>query len=291
MSAHRTKVLITGATGQVGRQVIARLAGDPELDIVGSSRSPETAKLGVPAVRLDYADFSTIPAALEGVERLFILTGYTVEMLRQSKALVDHARKCGVQQIVHLGACGDDDTDVAHYGWHQFIECYIAASGIGYTHLRPEIFMQNLFGYAGLQVADRGVLRYYIGEAKWCWVDAEDIADVAAAVLRAPAVHAGKTYRLGYDAKSFTEIAAMIAEVIGQPFRYEARPPEEFLEAILKAGGEPAYMACVYDSFSRLSRGGIPGSDKTFDTFTAITGKAPTSMRDFVTRHAAHFRY
>jgi hypothetical protein len=53
---------------------------------VGSSRSPETAKLGVPSIRLDYADFSTIPAALEGVERLFILTGYTVDMLRQGKA-------------------------------------------------------------------------------------------------------------------------------------------------------------------------------------------------------------
>ena len=75
------------------------------------------------------------------------------------------------------------------------------------------------------------------GDARWSWVDAEDIADVAAAGLRAPGVHAGKTYRLGYDAKSFTEIAAMIAEVIGQPFRYEARPPEEFLETLMKASG------------------------------------------------------
>ena len=151
--------------------------------------------------------------------------------------------------------------------------------------------MQNLFGYAGLPVADRGVLRYYIGQARWCWVDAEDIADVAATVLRAPDVHSGKTYRLGYDAKSFAEVAAIIAEVIGQPYRYEARPPQEFLDTVLKAGGEPAYMSCVYDSFSRLSRGGLTGADRTFDTFTAITGKAPASMRDFVTRHAAYFRY
>lgn len=236
VSNHKARVLITGATGRVGRLVIERIAEDPALDVVGSSRSPDTAQLGVPAVRLDYSEFSTIPAALEGVERLFILTGYTVEMLRQSKALVDHARKRGVQHIVHLGACGGDDTDVAHYGWHQFVECYIAASGVAYTHLRPEIFMQNLFGYAGLQVTDRGTLRYYIGDASWCWVDAEDIADVAAAVLREPHVHDGKTYRLGYDAKSFGEVAAIIADVIGQPFRYEARPPREFLEAILKAG-------------------------------------------------------
>src|ERR1700710_1584838 len=118
-------------------------------------------------------------------------------MLRQSKALVDHARKCGVQHIVHLGACGDDDTDVAHYGWHQFIECYIAAAGFRYTHLRPEIFMQNLFGYGGVAAAQQGVIRHYIGRASFSWVDAEDIADVAAAVLQSPDLHEGKTYRLG----------------------------------------------------------------------------------------------
>jgi NAD(P)H dehydrogenase (quinone) len=148
MSGHRPRVLITGATGQVGREVIGRLINDPSLDVVGSSRSPDSANIGVPAVRLDYGDFATIGPALEGVDRLFILTGYTVDMLRQSKALVDQARKSGVRYIVHLGACGDDDTDVAHYGWHQFIECYIAASGIAYTHLRPEIFMQNLLDMA-----------------------------------------------------------------------------------------------------------------------------------------------
>jgi NAD(P)H dehydrogenase (quinone) len=219
------------------------------------------------------------------------LTGYTVDMLRQSKALVDHARKAQVKQIVHLGACGDDDTDVAHYGWHQFIESYIAASGIGYTHLRPEIFMQNLLGYGGVPIAERGVLRHYIGAARWSWVDAEDIADVAAAVLRAPAAHAGQTYRLGSDAKSFAEIAEIISGVIGQPFRYEARPAEEFLDHVLKAGGEPAYMNCVYESFSRLSRGALPGSDRVFATHRSIVGTSPNTIEGFVREHADAFRY
>ncbi len=146
-------------------------------------------------------------------------------------------------------------------------------------------------GYAGLQVTDRGTLRYYIGDARWCWVDAEDVADVAAAVLRAPHVHDGDTDRLGYDVKSFGEVAAIIADVIGQPFRDEARPPSEFLEAILNAGASLAYMSCVHDSFSRLSHGDLHGSDQTFDNFTDITGKLPTTMRDFVSRHAEYFRY
>jgi NAD(P)H dehydrogenase (quinone) len=291
MLNNQVRVLITGATGQVGRAVIARLANDRELDVVGSSRAPETADLGVPMLRLDYSDFATIERVLDGVDRLFILTGYTVDMLKQSKALVDHARKAGVKHIVHLGACGDDDTDVAHYGWHQFIECYIAASGIGYTHLRPEIFMQNLLGYGGVPVAQRGVIKHYVGDARMSWVDAEDIADVAAAVLRNPVHHAGKTYRLGYDAKTFHEIADIVAGVIDQPFRYEARPAAEFLDNVLKSGGEPAYMNCVYESFSRLGGEGIRGSDQTFDNFDSITGKRPAMIADFVRKHADEFRY
>lgn len=291
MSNDKTKVLITGATGQVGRQLIARLTNDPALNVVASSRAPETADLGVPVVRLDYDQSETIAPALDSVERLFLLTGYTVEMLRQSKALVDRAQKSGVKHIVHLGACGADDTDVAHYGWHQFVERYIAGSGITYTHLRPEIFMQNLLGYGGVPAVNHGTLRHYVGNARLSWIDAEDIAEVAAAVLRAPEAHSERIYRLGYDAKTYDEIAQIIARVINQPFDSEARPPEEFLANVLKAGGEPAYMNCVYNSFARHSRDGIPGSDQTFENFTQITGMRPTTIEDFVRKHADHFRY
>jgi NAD(P)H dehydrogenase (quinone) len=67
---------------------------------------------------------------LANVDGLFLITAYTVDMLRQSKRLIDHARRAGVKHIVHLGACGDDDTDIAHYGWHQYIERYIEWSQI-----------------------------------------------------------------------------------------------------------------------------------------------------------------
>jgi uncharacterized protein YbjT (DUF2867 family) len=83
MSTRKTKVLITGATGQVGREVVARLVGDPSLDLVGASRAPENAKLDIPVVRLDYNAFATIPSALEGIDRMFILTGSTVDMRRE----------------------------------------------------------------------------------------------------------------------------------------------------------------------------------------------------------------
>ncbi len=292
MTNSTSSVLITGATGQVGREVLASLRGEPDLTVMAASRNPDHAgDLGVPVVLLDYDKTTTIAPALDGVDRLFILTGYTVDMLRQSKSLVDQAVKSGVSHIVHLGACGADDTDVAHYGWHQFVERYIAASGIAYTHLRPEIFMQNLLGYGGIDVVQNGVIRYYVGNARWSWIDGVDIAQVAAAVLRDPAEHAGKTYRLGTEAKTYDEVADVFTQVIGRPFRYEARPPSEFLEIVLSAGGEPAYMDCVYQSFERLSGQGIPGSDEIFNDFTRVTGRSPHTFADFVQRHAERFAY
>jgi NAD(P)H dehydrogenase (quinone) len=125
----KNKVLITGATGQVGSKTIESLAMSKEVEIVAAVRSPEKAAAfadkGLATVILDLDDEGTQLTALKGVNSLFLVTGYTVDMLRQSKAILDNAKKAGVQRVVHLGACGRDDTTVAHWAWHQFVERYI----------------------------------------------------------------------------------------------------------------------------------------------------------------------
>jgi NAD(P)H dehydrogenase (quinone) len=107
----KPKVLVMGATGQVGRAVASLLSRNPNLDTVAAARTPaKAAHLGVPVVHLDLDKIETFAPALKGVDRVFMATGYTVDMLRQSKDLVNMARRAGVAQIAHLGACGDDDT-------------------------------------------------------------------------------------------------------------------------------------------------------------------------------------
>jgi NAD(P)H dehydrogenase (quinone) len=242
-------------------------------------------------VHLDYDDPSTLAPALANVDGLFLITAYTVDMLRQSKRLIDHARRAGVKHIVHLGACGDDDTDIAHYGWHQYIERYIEWSQIPYTHLRPEIFMQNLLGYGGAKTVVDGVIRHYVGNARLSWVDCDDVAAMAATCLRAPDEHVGKTYRMGYEAHSYYEVAEIFTRALGQAFRYEPRPPSEFLEAVLAAGADPAYMQCVFESYSRFSAGDDVGADTVFDDFERLTGRKPSTLVDFARRHESTFRY
>src|SRR5471030_2239749 len=170
MSDVKRNILITGATGQVGSAVIRALKGDGAINLIAAGRSQEkAATLGVAWRKLDYDDGSTMGPALQDIDSVFMVTDYTVGMLRQSKAFINAAKRAGVRHIVHLGAPGDDDTNVDHWGWHQFIERYIEWSGFSFTHLRPEIFMQNLLGYGGAKPIKDGVIRHYVGNAKICW--------------------------------------------------------------------------------------------------------------------------
>jgi len=289
------KILITGATGQVGSKTIDRLMDEEDVEIVAAVRSPEKASpftsRGIATVILDLDVENTHLPALQGIQSLFVLTGYTVDMLRQSKALLDNAKKAGVQHVVHLGACGRDDTTIAHWAWHQFVERYIEWAGFSFTHLRPETFMQNLLSYGGEKTIKNGIVHAFVEGARLSWVDVDDVAQVAALALAHPELHSGQTYRLGYDAASFGELAEKLTDIVGQPFRYEPLPPEVFLEAMRSAGAEMAYMSCVYDHWKRYAAGTIPGADDTFDNFPLITGRQPATLSDFVLRHKAEFSY
>lgn len=292
---HRPKVLITGATGQVGSKTLALLLENQNIELLAAVRSPEKAQpftaQNIATVLLDFDDESTHALALAGVERLFLVTAYTVDMLRQSKVLLDNAKKAGVKHVVHLGVCGRDDTSVAHWAWHQLVERYIECLGFSFTHLRPETFMQNLLSYGGKKSIENGIINAYVKEARLSWVDVDDVAQVAALALAHPELHAGKTYRLGYDAKTFTEIAALMTEIVGKPYHYEALSPEVFLASMQAAGAEMAYMFCVYEHWKRYAAGTIPGADDVFDNFPEITGRQPTRLRDFIEKHQAELAY
>ena len=94
-------------------------------------------------VYFDFNDPDSMARKLVGIDRVLMVTGYTVDNLMQGKTFIDEARKAGVSYFVHLGSPGDDDTRVAHYGWEQLVERYLEWSGIGFTHLRPQIYMQK----------------------------------------------------------------------------------------------------------------------------------------------------
>jgi NAD(P)H dehydrogenase (quinone) len=277
-------ILVLGATGKVGGETVRQLQAAGDSRVLAAIRSPNKAEpfqaQGIETVVLDLDQPDTLAPALQGVDRALLLTGYSVDMLRQSKRFIDAAKQAGVQHLVHIGASSAATNEVAHWGWHQFVEAYIQQQGFSYTHLRPEAFMQNVTG-PGYRWLDGNVIRHYVGEVRWSWIDCQDLAIVAAHTLREPQKYAGQIIPLGYDAKTFDEIAEILTEVIGKPFYAEARPPEEFLENALATGADPAYMTCIYTQFKLNAAGAIPNADATFDNFEAITGRQPTTWREF----------
>jgi nucleoside-diphosphate-sugar epimerase len=157
-------VLVLGSTGQVGKLIVEALSHAKEVQVrVTSRRSEQVEALrqkGQDAVYLDLDDPRTFAGALAGVDRLFLLTGYTVAMLVQSKTLIDAAKKAGVQHIVHLGIFGEWDCTDPHFAWHQMIERYIEASGMAWTHLHPNYIH-------GKSVGDCALKRRYVFDVLW----------------------------------------------------------------------------------------------------------------------------
>jgi uncharacterized protein YbjT (DUF2867 family) len=153
---------------------------------------------------------------------------------------------------------------------------------MGFTHLRPHIFMQNVLRFG---ISERGVIHQFMGDGRASWVDSNDVARVAAAVLRAPTEHRGRTYPLAVEAASVHEVAAILTEVVGRPFRYEPGNPDARLPQAIASGIEPTFARCVHNTFRRTIDGSIAEITDVFDHVEAITGAPPTRWRDHATIH------
>jgi uncharacterized protein YbjT (DUF2867 family) len=297
----RPTVLVIGATGGIGSALVSELTedkGPDEVKVRAAVRKPEAAeslrRRGIETAFLDLGATERLPLgrnkplldALAGVDRLFLLTGYTVDMLAQSKAVIDAAKLTGVKDIVHLGAWATDDTTIVHLGWHQLIERYIESAGFAFTHLRPNTFMQNILKFS---LQEDGSIHQFIGDAPVSWVDTDDVARVAATVLRSPREHHGKTYPLAVESLSVTQVAGILSEVVGRPFRHESRSPDEWLAAALEGGMEPIYARCVHNVFRRTADRSLTDAADVSDSFAEITGRQPTRWHDYAEKHRDAF--
>lgn len=279
------RVLVTGATGTVGGEVMRILTADNmagQLTLVGAARSDKSAEAllarGMTPVDFDFDRPETMRAALTGVDSIFLVTGYTVNMVVHSNRLLDAARAEGVRHIVHLGALAAEDTPHAHFAWHQMVERSIEAMGFDWTHLRPNFFMDTVWiGYR--RRPDR--LVHFVGDHKVSWIAASDIAAVAAQALRNPETHAGQTLNLASEAISFPELSRQLSSVTGRDVAYRPRPASDLLPLLLKQGMEPTYAAGLAESMAALETGQLPLADSVYDTVEIVLGRSPVSWRSF----------
>lgn len=288
------RILVTGATGTVGGAAMELLRPEAEagrFELLGAARSEDSAtKLrarGLTPVAFDYDSPPTLRPALRGVDSVFLITGYSVDMLVHSKRLLDAAKAEGVRHIVHLGALAADDTPYAHFAWHQMVERTIEAMGFSWTHLRPNFFIDTVWnGFC--HRPDRIV--HFVGDRRVSFVCAQDMAAVGAEALKRPDAHAGRTYPLAVEALTFAEVAAILSDVTGRPVEYRPRPAADLFPIMQKQGAEPVYAASLAEGVAATERGEMPLADAVFDTVEQVTGRKGIGWREFAELHVHEVR-
>jgi uncharacterized protein YbjT (DUF2867 family) len=284
-------ILITGATGNKGAEVVRQLSarGVPLRALVRDPAKAEPLRLpGVEIAAGDFLDPPTLDWALDGIQKVFLVSAPGPDQVRMQNNVVEAARRTGtVRHLVKLSSLGAAPDSPVRFGrWNGETERQIEASGIAWTHLRPNNFLQGLLLFAPM-IRAQGAFFDPLGDARVSWVDVRDIAAVAAAVLTAPAGHENQAYALtGPEALTGNEIAQAIAAAAGRDVRYVPIEPEAFRQGALGAGAPSWQADGLVELYAALKAG--MGSVVT-DTIARVAGKAPVTVAQFARDHAGAF--
>jgi uncharacterized protein YbjT (DUF2867 family) len=284
-------ILITGATGTVGRRVALELA-QSGASVRAGVRDIDTAadlrEAGVELVHLDFGDPASVEAAVRGVERIFLLTPFVEAPVPMVQAVVDAAKAADVRFIVRLSGLGADlESPLALAREHGRGEALVKDSGIDWAVLQPSFFMENVVNYMGETVREQGALYGASGEGRAAYIAADDIARTAAAILREPGGHAGQTYVLtGPAAVNNDDIAGALSQLLGKPVNAVDVDPDDHRRGLEEAG-LPGWMVDGMSGLEAVKRNGW--AEATTSAVERITGRPPEALASFLDRNAAAF--
>jgi uncharacterized protein YbjT (DUF2867 family) len=282
-------ILVTGATGTVGRELVKQLAAKG-VPVRALARSPQKAAdlsaANVEIVTGDLSDAASLDTALRGVDRVFLNSSADPQMGQLQGNAIGAATRAGVQHLVKMSAMGTSpDSPIGITRWHAEIEKMASRSGITCTFLHPTFFMQNLLMYA-TSIKAEGVFHATNRDGKAAMVDARDIATVAAAVLTEDA-HGGKTYPItGPTAFSYGDAAAILSEALGKPVLYVDVPPDAARQQLLGAG-MPEWLVDDLLKLSEVFAGGHAA--KVLTTVRDVAKVEPRDFSEFAGDYASVF--
>jgi NAD(P)H dehydrogenase (quinone) len=289
----RKKVLITGATGATGTSAIAKLL---ELNVPVRAlvhqvdeRSKKLSAQRVEIIQGDLSDFEAVSEALKGITTAYLVFPVKVPGILEATAFFAQAAiEQGVSGIVNMSQISARRIAKSHGAQNHWIaERLLDRSGIPVTHLRPTFFAEWLM-YQSKAIREKNTLPLPFGDARYAPVAAEDLGRVIAAILNAPAEHAGKVYPL-YGPKELTqfEIAEILSDVLGRKITYAPMEIEAFKQVLKEMGRTPYFIQHV-SAVAQDCRDGIFSG--TNDLVEKLTGQKPMQMRDYIVKNKALFK-
>jgi uncharacterized protein YbjT (DUF2867 family) len=286
-------ILVTGATGKVGRRLVPVLVRRGA-NVRAASRAPMSKRPSIEPVRFDWDDENTYGAARENVDAMYLVAGPIPQPkhVDNIRALLDGAAKAGVKRVVLLSSFGVGQAPPENP--LRRIELAVESSGVPYTLLRPVAFMQSFS--EGLRwresfaatIRERDEIVGPGGNGTVSYVSTEDIAAVAAHALT-EAGHGGRAYApVGPEPMTLTEVAEQISWAVGRPIKYVETDRTPIRDALLAAGAPPEtaeHNSHVYAHAFGSSMFGVLNDD-----VLAVTGRPPVSFAEYAVGAAAAWR-
>jgi uncharacterized protein YbjT (DUF2867 family) len=282
-------ILVTGATGTNGRELLGRLStlgvGVRAMVRLGAGRDNDLFR-GVELATADFDDAASISRALDGIESAFLVTNSSERAEEQQLRFVERASEAGVRRIVYISQLhAARSSPVRFLRYHAVVEEAISSSGMAFTHLRPNLYMQGLLAFR-YSIQSDGRILAPAGDAAVSIVDVRDIAAVAAAALTQSG-HEGKTYDItGPESLTHAEMASRLTDALGKRITYVDIPETEMRSALLSFGFPEWQADGLVEDYEHYRRG--EASDIS-PAVQHVTGHPPGAFREFASDYKQTF--
>ncbi len=277
-------ILVTGATGHIGRELVTQLVavGQPVRVFVRDPRKVAHLNPCVERAQGDLTQPDTLAAAMRGVESLFLVTFE----IQQDRNALEVAQRAGVQRVVKLSTLEATDHVLQIGKWSYECEELLRASGLPATMLRPGMFMSNTVEWWGETIKSQSAVYFPGGKGRVAPIDPADVAAVAAAALTQPG-HAGQAYELtGPELLTMGEMVALISQAIGKPLKYTDIPVLAAKLWLKQSGLNKELVNAIGELMSAIRKN--KGAQMT-DTVAQITGRPAKTFRAWSCEHKEAF--
>lgn len=284
------KILVTGASGNVGKYVVHyALEKGQEVMVVGTRVDTLLEMFGdtVSVARFDFTDASTFDAALKDVDRVFIMRPPHLGKPEDLKPFIDALKaKGGIKLVRFLSLLGVEKNPVPP---HHKIEKYIEQANLPYCHIRPSFFMQNISGVHAFEIKHFNRIVVPVKKARTSFIDAQDIGELSAKVLSEPELHRNRGYSItGPQALDYWEVADILSKGLGRQITY-ANPKPSFAKTYwVSVRGLDKEYCTVMGMLYMITRWGT--AKKMTPDFEQVMGKKAQTFEQFVKKNISSWK-